>query len=487
MTRFARGGARAAALLAWALVVFAVLSGPALCAGAHAPPSVDDARRLLAGGDVAGALVLLRRAVATDPDDPDARFVLGIAALTAALGPAPPGGGPWTEEARLSLLDEAAAAFRQMLADRPGLPRPRLELARVLFERGRCREPASDILGQLLGDDCDAAARHFSRVLGGGLPRVVVSNINRFLTAIRARKRLSASVALAVAPDTNVNAATEARIVEIFGLPFQLNEDARASSGVGLIVSGSAEYQHAITLRPFAATAGRLRLGAALYRREYGGRRFDDMTLSLHGGPRLLYRRGDVSLLAQASRRWSAGSIFGDGLGLRLEGGRLFGNRLWLGGRLGAMRQTHRTQTRFDGPRFDAELHATFRATPAVKLGARGGWRRARTESPTEGYDSLWASTSAAVDLPRILGLSGFGLDISHQVHFTDYDRAKPRLHPDPRTDRLHVSRLTAYNRGVEYQGFTPMLSLVHERRASNIALHEYRRSRAEIMLRRRF
>ncbi len=31
------------------------------------------------------------------------------------------------------------------------------------------------------------------------------------------------------------------------------------------------------------------------------------------------------------------------------------------------------------------------------------------------------------------------------------------------------------------------MLSLVHERRASNIALHEYRRSRAEIMLRRRF
>ena len=62
----------------------------------------------------------------------------------------------------------------------------------------------------------------------------MVSNINRFLAAISSRKRLSTSVALAVATDTNVNAATNEESVEIFGLPFQLNEDARASSGVGL-------------------------------------------------------------------------------------------------------------------------------------------------------------------------------------------------------------------------------------------------------------
>ena len=486
MTRFAPGRGRSAALFIWAFVVLAV-SSPALCADDPVPVLVDDARRLLADGEVLGALTLLRRAVAADPHDPEARFVLGMAALTAALGPEPPSGGAWTEEVRVRFLDEAAAAFQRMLADRPGLPRPRLELARVLFERGRCNEPADDLLGQLLGDDCDAAARHFRRVLAGDLPRVVVSNINRFLAAIRTRKRLSASVLLAVAPDTNVNAGTEARTVEIFGLPFQLSEDTRASSGVGLIVSGSAEYQYPIALRPFAASAGRLRLGAALNRREYGGRRFDDMTLSLHGGPRFLYRRGDVSVLVEASRRWSAGKIFGDGLGLRLEGGRRLGNRLWLGGRLGALRQTHRTQSRFDGPRLDAGLYASYGATPAVKLGARGGWRRARTESPTERYDSLWAGASAAVDLPRIWGVSGFGLDLSYQIHLTDYDRAKRILHPDPRADRLHISRLTAYNRSLEYWGFTPMLSLVHERRDSNVALHEYQRRRAEIMLRRRF
>ena len=122
-----------------------------------------------------------------------------------------------------------------------------------------------------------------------------------------------------------------------------------------------------------------------------------------------------------------------------------------------------------------------------VTLGARGGWRRAQTESPFERYDNLWMGASAGWDLPRVLGVGGFGLHLSHEVRLTEFDRAKPALHHDPRTDRLHISRLTVYNCVLEYGGFTPMLSFVHERRDSNITLHEYRRSRAEVMLRRRF
>ena len=473
--------------LAPAVVALAMFSSPAFCGGGDGSASVDEARRLLSEGKVSGALTLLRSLVAANPDDPDASFVLGVTALFAALGAEPPGGGPWTEEMRVRLLDEAERVFRGMLANRPELPRPRLELARVLFERGRCNEPATDLLRQLLGDDCEAAARHFRRVLASRPPQVVASNVNRFLAAIRARKRLSASLAFAVAPDTNVNAATRARTIKIFDLPFQIAEDARASSGVGLIVSGSTEYWHPMAFQPFAATATRLRLGASVHRREYGGHRFDDMTLSLYGGPRLLLPRSDIDLLAEASRRWSAGDIFSDGLGLRLEGGRRLGNRLWIGGFLRATRQTHRKLPRYDGPRFDVGFRAAFRPTPVLRLDAYGGWRRARTESPFERYDGLWAGASAEWDLPRILGTGGFGSNVSHQIHLTEYDRAKPALHPAPRADRLHVSRVTAYNRAFELWGFVPMLSFVHERRGSNIVLHEYRRSRAELMFRRRF
>lgn len=90
-------------------------------------------------------------------------------------------------------------------------------------------------------------------------------------------------------------------------------------------------------------------------------------------------------------------------------------------------------------------------------------------------------------DLPRTVGVDGFGLEVSHRILLREYDRARPILHPEPRTDRLRVSRLTVYNRTLDLRGFTPMLSLVHEDQESNIVLHEYRRNRLEAVLRRRF
>ena len=313
-SRTARRVFRAAFLLALMLAAPA-LSSPASCDGADPPALVEQARKSLSEGNLPAALALSRRAVAENPDDPDANFVLGLAAFAAARSAVSPDGGSWTEAKRIRLLDEAAQAFRRMLDDRPELPRPRLELARVLFERGRCNEPSDDLLEQLLGDDCEAAEHHFGRVLAGEPPPAVVANVNRFLAAVRARKRLSGSLSLAVAPDTNINRATEASTVRIFGLPFVLDEGARASSGVGLIVSGSGAYRHPFAFQPFPETETRLRLGFGFHRREYGGRRFDDMTLLFDAGPRLLFGRGDVSFLAEASRRWSAGEIYSEGLG----------------------------------------------------------------------------------------------------------------------------------------------------------------------------
>ena len=310
-SRTGSGGGRARTiakrLLASLPVVLCLLPGLVVAADGVPSRPVDEARRLLSRGDAPGALALARQAAADDPDDPDANFVLGMSALVIALDEASPGGGPWTGNERQALLDEAADAFRRILANRPGLPRPRLELARVLFERGRCREPPEHLLRHFLGDECAAAERHFRRVMASEPPPVVVANVNRFLAAIRARKRLSGSFAITVAPDTNINSATAAEKVRIFGFPFTLNEDARPSTGIGLRLRGAGEYQHPLAFRGLGADAARLRIGAAVLRTDYGGRRFDETTVSLHAGPRLLYGRGEVSLLATMNRRWYAG------------------------------------------------------------------------------------------------------------------------------------------------------------------------------------
>ena len=192
------------------------------------------------------------------------RFLIGLAAAGASQQPGVP------EDDREALLDEAIAAFRTMLIERPELVRVRLELARVFFLRGR------DSL----------ARRHFEQVLAGDLPPAVVANVQRFLIRIRARKRWSVYFGAALAPDSNIGAASDERFIQIHvggvPLPFRRNEEELTTSGVGLSLWTGGEYQHPLGDRV------RLRAGGDLSRREYPGGNFDQTNLGVHLGPRWL-------------------------------------------------------------------------------------------------------------------------------------------------------------------------------------------------------
>ena len=88
------------------------------------------------------------------------------------------------------------------------------------------------------------AAYHFRQALGApDLLAAARDNALAFLDEIRRRKTWSVNTAVALAPDNNINAATRARIVELFGLPAELSEDARQTSGVGLSVNVSGTHE----------------------------------------------------------------------------------------------------------------------------------------------------------------------------------------------------------------------------------------------------
>ena len=487
-----------AALRAALAVTLLFLSGAPGQARDGAPPDeVERARAMIFAGDPAAALDLLRPLAEGAPDDTDPWFFRGMAAAVAANLPPDRPGAPADDAARRELRDEAVASYRHILERRPGLAGARLELARVLFERGRCLEEPDDLLEHLLGDDCDAAAHHFRRALAGGLSPEIAGAVSRFLGAVQARKRISGSFGMSIAPDTNVNAGTSARrfatrYVNAFtgeGLEFDIEERARATSGIGVIVSASGEYRRPVSFRPAPDSATRLRLGASLYRREYGGRRFDDMTLALDVGPQVLFPRGHVSLLVEADHRWYGGDPVSHGIGPRLEGGARLGERLWLGAGAERIERRHRRGGSQDGPRSEFDLGLTFAATPAITLGLRGGWQRTRADAESLRSRTRRLGGFANADLPPILGVPGFSLGFFHDVLFTRYDDFRVFLiSPDNRRDRTSIDRLAVSNDHIELFGFAPVLSLVHERRDSNIGeIYDYRRNRAELSFRRLF
>ena len=169
--------------------------------------------------------------------------------------------------------ETAIARFRAMLARDPELPRVRLDLALAYFQ---ARQDGS-------------AAYHFRQALGDeSLPPVARARALAFLDAIRRRRSWSLNGGIALVPDDNINAATSARLVQLFGFPAQLSEDARQTSGVGVsaFVSGGYEARLSPDIR--------FRINTGLYTRTYEENQFNDRTLTLRAGPRFIFEDFDL-------------------------------------------------------------------------------------------------------------------------------------------------------------------------------------------------
>ena len=442
------------------LLALLLLSGTALAESDRShlstDPRVNHARSLIDAGRFDEALSILRP-LPDHPDRTDVLFLTGLAALQASQLPGRP------EEDEAALLDEAVAALRAILVERPGLVRVRLELARAFF----------------LKREDDLARESFERVLAGEPPPTMAANIRRFLREIWARRRWSARFGLALAPDSNLNAASDDDVIYIVGLPFRRGADAGAKSGSGAIVWGGGEYQHRLGERV------RLRVGGDFARREYAHKDFDQTWLSLHAGPRWLASPStELSLLGSARRRLVAEESHSRELGVRFETGHRFTPRITGRGRASWHEREYARSKVFDGPHRALSFGATWLMTPAVRVDATVGYARERPESETWRNARRWARLGASVELPH-----GFTVGARAEVHRTNYDGRWGLFTPRgvPRADRLRLLSVSLFHRAFTVHGFSPQLVLVNEARESNAQLHDYRRNRAELRVVRQF
>lgn len=129
--------------------------------------TMENARLLVAIGHFDEALSLLRTHRTAGATDTEFLFLLGLASAGKVQHV------QVAEPERQALLNEAVAAFRKVLAARPGYVRARIELATVFF---------------LLEDD-RLARQHFEQALADELPSWVAEHIRLFLAKMDSRKR----------------------------------------------------------------------------------------------------------------------------------------------------------------------------------------------------------------------------------------------------------------------------------------------------------
>ena len=348
-------------------------------------------------------------------------------------------------ELSLGMPRRAAERFETILTRRPGLTGVRLELARAYF---------------LSGHD-DKAKYHFrSSLAEEELPSSVEDAVERFLRTIDARKRWSVSFSASLLPETRRSDREE---VLIGGVPFQLSEDARASSGVGGLFSTGVSFSPAIAddLRGVLAASA----AAKRYRRSD----WNDLSTSGDIGLSRLFDQGSVSAGLRIGRRWVGGDPYHRSLGPWTRARWRFSNSTDLGMAVSAGYRSHDSRPERDGWRIALTprlLHVldsrtTVNVEPEIEVVG------ARTNHHASRLIGLGTTVSRTFD-------GGLSVSLTVGVHVRRHAAADP-LFGSRQRDRNYRLGARVLHRSLRYGGFAPYIGYSLESNHSNIPIREYR------------
>ncbi|MDE0095123.1 MAG: surface lipoprotein assembly modifier [Gammaproteobacteria bacterium] len=349
-------------------------------------------------------------------------------------------------ESRLEMHGSAAQRFEAILARQPNLTRVRLELARAYHALGR-----------------DGKARfHFRASLADRLPTSVQDAVESWLDHIDARKRWSASLSVSVLPESNPAKRTDSREVRIGGVPFQLDEDSRAASGTGLLISTGVQYSPVIGGDLRGVVAGS---AAGKFFRNYD---WNDISVQGDFGIARLFDRGNVSGGIRYSQRWLGGERYSLGLGPWLRGRNGLSPRTETDFSLSAEHLEHTSQVGMDGwiLRLRTGLDYAFSAGTSSRLEIDLVENDAREQRHGHRIVGLALSLSHAFE---------GGFSVSPRISFQrrHHVAANP-LFQKIRSDRLVQLSVNLLHRAFQYRGFTPYLGYSYEVNRSNIPVNEY-------------
>ena len=418
-----------AVMVATSLWAAPPVTAPAVATPTAVPSDLEFARLLVRAGRLGDARAFLEQArPAGDEDRLERHLLLGQIYLEQEM----PG--------------RAAEHYEAALAIRPDLTEIRLALARAHF---------------LAGQD-GRARHHFELSLGAGLPAPAVKAVESYLNAIEARKRWSGYFSVALLPESNAARRTDISEVDIGGIRFQLNDDARSASGTGLQLSFGGAYA------PVLGDRLRGHLGLSTVARIHEDSALNDIAVTGKAGLTRLHETGSISGGLQAGRRWIGAEGFQRSTGL------------W--GRV-----NHRNSERV---RTSLRTELDFRRHDQTP--ERDGWRASLTPSvrvALDGQTLLEVSpgfelinAEAEHHASRAINLSAgivrtFGKSLtasfSSSLQWRKYQGRDP-LFDRTRKDRTFQLGGRLFQGSWRVQGFAPYLGYSYEKNTSNIELHDY-------------
>ena len=410
--------------------------------GVSAAQLFDIAEQARIAGRTADAEEIFK-ALARDPDlqvRSEARFRLGMMLSEAGRNA------------------DAALAFRAILDEQPAATRVRLELARVLAAMG----------------DEGRARQQLRQAQASGLPADVAQVVDRFASALRSNRRFGGNFELAMAPDSNINRATDAKELDTIIAPLTLSDDAREQSGIGLHATGQVYARLGLTNR--LTLVPRLSGDGTFYRES----QFNDLSGSALIG--LEWQNGRSRIMPSAGITW-----------------RTYGGEAYARTTTADMRWTHRigrraqTDVGFSYGRNhylrnslqDGDLFSLSAGVERA-LSARSGIGVQMSGMRQTARDPGYATASGGITL---LGWRDMGRTTVFANAMVRRLESDARLFPftDRRKEWFWRGSAGATFRQIEVAGFSPVVRVAYERNQSTVGIYDYRRTTIDLGITRAF
>ncbi|MFN6982366.1 MAG: surface lipoprotein assembly modifier [Brevundimonas sp.] len=354
--------------------------------------------------------------------------------------------------ADLGRYEEAALALRALLNEKPDALAARLELARMLAALGLENE----------------ARRELRQAQAAGIPPDAAPMVQQFAAALRSPQRFGGSVEWSLAPDSNINRATQARTLDTIIAPLTLSDDARAQSGLGVKTAGQAFAK--LPLSPSLSLLPRVAGLANLY----GDDRFNDVSASALVGIEWHGRKDRFSPSIGETRRWFGGEAYAKTRTVAVDWVRMVDARSQIVTSASAGAATYDQNSLQDGWLYDASVAYERAVTSASGLTLNASATRQTAEDP--GYatwaggitvggwrDMRWGTVFVSTGLRRTVG------------------DARLFLFPERREEWLVTAKAGVTFRTLTVAKLAPVVRATLEENDSTVGIYDYSRIAMEV------
>jgi outer membrane protein len=354
-------------------------------------------------------------------------------------------------------LSGAAKKYRAALARDPSLTLVRVQLVGCL-----------DKLGQ------DDSAKHHLQLLEAEAPnKEVASSIKSFMDRIDAKRPLTFTGFISLAPSTNINSGSSHTQVYAPGYGtdkvFDIFKSDQKRSGVGAAGGLGAAYSKRIGNQLEAVVA------ADVSGSIYADREFDSASFSQSLEMRYHLNEGYIGLggVADQSINPNSPDLMHDSVRYHSYGPRV--STLYFLGEHNMLHASAVYEWRdyadssfLDGTAFLSEASLNHGINQTLNLTLSGGFDKINSNQDNLSYNTYFAGFGLYKELPM-----GINLNANTQIRLSTFDQMNPAFLVT-RQDQRYIGSLAFTKRDLNIFGFAPAISYTYTKNVSNITLYDY-------------